>query len=301
MSLPPGVERDYPLARLDHGSRRGRRGAVRAAGVRARADRGARLGGRRGARGRGGRLGLEPAGRRRRAFRGLVLKLAGELAEIERDGHHLVLGAAPACRRPRPRPPAGAGRPSSSGSTSPAPSGAPCDERQRLRRRAGTGARVGGRLHRRRRRAQGPGGAGSPTAASSNLRLARSSRVPASLSEAEPAAVKAILAEMRRSAEAQPSGIKTFGSTFKNPDDARGGAHGGPAPRGRLPGAGGRGRQVLTPSTRTSSITGTATTADVLRVMAQAAGACTSASASSSSRRFRCSASRSIGRRGWTL
>lgn len=38
----------------------------------------------------------------------------------------------------------------------------------------------------------------------------------------DPTAIRATLAEMRRRRrEAQPSGIKTFGSTFKNPDDAR--------------------------------------------------------------------------------
>jgi UDP-N-acetylenolpyruvoylglucosamine reductase len=43
-----------------------------------------------------------------------------------------------------------------------------------------------------------------------------------SLSAADPAVVKATLGELRdRRREAQPSGIKTFGSTFKNPDDAR--------------------------------------------------------------------------------
>ncbi len=42
------------------------------------------------------------------------------------------------------------------------------------------------------------------------------------LSPAEPAAVKATLARMRgRRRAAQPSGIKTFGSTFTNPVDAR--------------------------------------------------------------------------------
>lgn len=42
------------------------------------------------------------------------------------------------------------------------------------------------------------------------------------LSEADPEQVKRTLAEMRaRRREAQPSGIKTFGSTFKNPDDPR--------------------------------------------------------------------------------
>jgi UDP-N-acetylenolpyruvoylglucosamine reductase len=42
------------------------------------------------------------------------------------------------------------------------------------------------------------------------------------LTPAPPAEVKATLAEMRaRRKAAQPSGIKTFGSTFKNPDDPR--------------------------------------------------------------------------------
>ncbi|HYI37005.1 MAG TPA: UDP-N-acetylmuramate dehydrogenase [Thermoleophilaceae bacterium] len=42
------------------------------------------------------------------------------------------------------------------------------------------------------------------------------------LEEADPADVKATLADMRaRRRAAQPSGIKTFGSTFKNPDDPR--------------------------------------------------------------------------------
>jgi len=44
------------------------------------------------------------------------------------------------------------------------------------------------------------------------------------LAPAEPAAVKASLADMRRRRhEAQPQGIRTFGSTFKNPDDPRAG------------------------------------------------------------------------------
>ena len=42
------------------------------------------------------------------------------------------------------------------------------------------------------------------------------------LNPAEPDSVKATLAEMRASRKAaQPSGIKTFGSTFKNPEDPR--------------------------------------------------------------------------------
>jgi UDP-N-acetylenolpyruvoylglucosamine reductase len=47
-------------------------------------------------------------------------------------------------------------------------------------------------------------------------------RASLQLVPAEVAAVKATLADMRaRRKAAQPSGIKTFGSTFKNPDDAR--------------------------------------------------------------------------------
>ncbi|MBO0767886.1 MAG: UDP-N-acetylmuramate dehydrogenase [Solirubrobacterales bacterium] len=42
------------------------------------------------------------------------------------------------------------------------------------------------------------------------------------LREADPASVKATLADLRgRRKESQPAGIKTFGSTFKNPDDPR--------------------------------------------------------------------------------
>ncbi len=47
-------------------------------------------------------------------------------------------------------------------------------------------------------------------------------RASFALTPAEPEQVKATLAEMRASRRAaQPSGIKTFGSTFKNPDDPR--------------------------------------------------------------------------------
>ena len=46
--------------------------------------------------------------------------------------------------------------------------------------------------------------------------------LPMVVGPAAPEAVKATLAEMRASRRAaQPSGIKTFGSTFKNPDDPR--------------------------------------------------------------------------------
>ena len=81
-------------------------------------------------------------------------------------------------------------------------------------------------------------------------------RVSFSLERQDPQTVKAALADLRgRRREAQPSGIKTFGSTFKNPDPD--------APRAacwRRPGA--RGCRSATPasarSTRTSSRTSAA-------------------------------------------
>ena len=71
-------------------------------------------------------------------------------------------------------------------------------------------------------RAPRPGGLGF-SYRHSNLRdgevVARASfRLP----PGDPDEIRATLASMRgRRREAQPSGIKTFGSTFKNPDDAR--------------------------------------------------------------------------------
>jgi len=47
-------------------------------------------------------------------------------------------------------------------------------------------------------------------------------RASFALHRSDPETVKAVLADLRaRRKEAQPSGVKTFGSTFKNPDDPR--------------------------------------------------------------------------------
>jgi UDP-N-acetylenolpyruvoylglucosamine reductase len=92
------------------------------------------------------------------------------------------------------------------------------------------------------------------------------------LAAADAETVKATLAEMRRRRhEAQPQGIKTFGSTFKNPDD--------PAAEGRSAGlllaeAGCNGLAVggarFAPKhANFIENTGTASTADVLAVMAE--------------------------------
>jgi UDP-N-acetylmuramate dehydrogenase len=93
------------------------------------------------------------------------------------------------------------------------------------------------------------------------------------LLEGDPADVKATMAEMRRRRkEAQPSGIKTFGSTFVNPDDPR--AEGRSA--GQLldaAGAGGLtvgGARLSPKHANFVENTGKATTADILAVMAAA-------------------------------
>jgi len=108
---------------------------------------------------------------------------------------------------------------------------------------------------------------------SSNLRPGEVvSRAAFALSEAEPEALKAILAEMRdKRREAQPAGIKTFGSTFKNPDDPR--AEGRTA--GQLLEAAGcqglalGGARFSPKHANFVENTGSATTADVLAVMAE--------------------------------
>jgi UDP-N-acetylenolpyruvoylglucosamine reductase len=89
---------------------------------------------------------------------------------------------------------------------------------------------------------------------------------------ADPGSVKATLAEMRRRRhEAQPQGIRTFGSTFKNPDDAR--AEGRSA--GMLLAEAGcnglaiGGARFALKHANFIENTGAATTADVLAVMAE--------------------------------
>jgi len=98
-------------------------------------------------------------------------------------------------------------------------------------------------------------------------------RASFALAEADPAEVKAAMGEMRgRRREAQPSGIKTFGSTFVNPDDPR--AEGRSA--GQLldaAGCGGleRGGARLSPKhANFVENAADASTADVLAVMAAA-------------------------------
>lgn len=98
------------------------------------------------------------------------------------------------------------------------------------------------------------------------------SRASFALTPGDPDEIRATLASMRgRRREAQPSGIKTFGSTFKNPDDER--AEGRSAGQ-LLEAAGCRGLQVggARFSEKHANFVenmGEATTADVLALMAE--------------------------------
>jgi UDP-N-acetylenolpyruvoylglucosamine reductase len=95
------------------------------------------------------------------------------------------------------------------------------------------------------------------------------------LARAEPAAVKATLEEMRRSRhEAQPQGIKTFGSTFKNPDGRAGTPVEGRSAGLLLSEAGCNGlalggARFAPKHANFIENTGDATTADVIAVMAE--------------------------------
>jgi UDP-N-acetylmuramate dehydrogenase len=108
---------------------------------------------------------------------------------------------------------------------------------------------------------------------SSNLRAGEVvARAALLLAEDDPAKVSATLAEMRRRRhEAQPQGIKTFGSTFKNPDDPR--AEGRTAglllAEAGCNGVGVGGARFAPKHANFIENTGTATTADVLAVMAE--------------------------------
>jgi UDP-N-acetylmuramate dehydrogenase len=222
MTVPPGVERDRSLARLT---------TVRTGGPAdwfARPESDERLaellawadgeGIDVGVLGSGSNLLVADEG-----FRGLVLKLGGDLAAIERDGERLRCGGG--ARLPK------------------AAAFAAAEGLSGLEFGVNIPGTVGGAV---RMNANAYGGdlsrvlesvdvatpAGTERRAPAELGFAyRSSglgpreivaRAVFKLDPAAPDAVRATLAELRRRRrEAQPSGVKTFGSTFKNPDDAR--------------------------------------------------------------------------------
>jgi UDP-N-acetylenolpyruvoylglucosamine reductase len=272
-AAPGGVERDYPLARLT---------TVRTGGT---ADWFARPGDEErltellawakeeglavGVVGSGSNLLVSDAG-----FRGLAIKLDGELAAIEREGDRLLCGGGA-------RLPSAAAKAAGWGLAG-------------LEFGVNIPGTVGGAV---KMNANAYGGQlaevlewvdvctaeGSDRRPPERLGFAyRSSnlrddelvaRASFRLGRGDSEAIKATMAGMRsRRHEAQPSGIKTFGSTFKNPDDERAG---GRTAGQLLEAAGCRGLRVggARLSEKHANFVenaGDATTADVLRLMATA-------------------------------
>jgi len=273
MTVPGGIERDFDLARLT---------TVRAGGP---AEMFARAGSEERlvellayARGVGAEVGVVGSGSNLLVaddgFRGLVLKLDGDLARIERDGERLLCGAAV-------RLPSAAARSAGWGLTG-------LEFGVNIPGSVGGAVRMnanayGGELAKTldwvtvctasgpERRAPGQLGF---SYRHSNLRDEEVvARAQFSLAPADPKTVKATLAEMRSNRrEAQPSGIKTFGSTFKNPDDERAD---GRSSGQLLDAAGCRGMRVggAYLSAKHANFVendGTATTADILALMSAA-------------------------------
>jgi UDP-N-acetylenolpyruvoylglucosamine reductase len=207
-------------------------------------------------------------------FRGLVLKLAGELATIEQDGTRVICGGGA-------RLPSAAARAAGWGLTG-------LEFGVNIPGTVGGAVRMnanayGGELGRvlewvtvctaRRAERRVPDELGFRYRGSAIGDREVVARAGFSLAESNPADVKSTMADMRRRRkEAQPSGIKTFGSTFMNPDDRR--------TEGRSAGqllddAGCRGLQIggarLSPKhANFVENAGDATTADILAVMAEA-------------------------------
>jgi UDP-N-acetylenolpyruvoylglucosamine reductase len=224
VSPPRGVEEDYPLARLTTirtggpGDFFARPGSPKALAelLGWASDAGVEVG----VVGSGSNLLIADEG-----FRGLVLKLNGSLATIEQEGQRLVCGggarlpqaAARAARAGLGGLEFGVNIPGTVGGA----------VRMNANAYGGDLARVLEWVE-----VTSAEGSGRRTPAQLGFRYRRSNLRPAeivthasfALAAAEPEAVKATLAEMRAARKAaQPSGIKTFGSTFKNPDDARAG------------------------------------------------------------------------------
>jgi UDP-N-acetylmuramate dehydrogenase len=156
-------------------------------------------------------------------FRGLALKLGGELATIEREGERVVCGGGY-------RFPSAAAKTAGWGLSG-------LEFGVNIPGTAGGAVRMnanayGGQLARVLEWVEVATGAGVERRGPDDLGFEyrrsnlREGEVVACasfhLAPADPEEIKATLASMReRRREAQPSGIKTFGSTFKNPEDER--------------------------------------------------------------------------------
>jgi UDP-N-acetylmuramate dehydrogenase len=221
-SSPPGVQRDYPLARLTTIRTGGPAELFARAGSHEElvrllgwaAEEGLEVG----VVGSGSNLLVADAG-----VRGLVLKLDGELSKIEIDGTRIECGG-------------GARLPSVSARAAQAGL-AGIEFGVNIPGTVGGAVRMnanayGGQLARVLQWVEVADRSGTSRRAPAELGFAyrRSNLEPGEivaraafgLDRADSASVKATLADMRaRRKAAQPSGIKTFGSTFKNPDDPR--------------------------------------------------------------------------------
>jgi UDP-N-acetylmuramate dehydrogenase len=223
MSAPPqGVQADYPLARLttvrtggdaDWFARPGDEAGLVAA-LRWAGEEGLPVG----MIGSGSNLLIADNG-----FHGLALKLNGELAQIERDGERVVCGGGY-------RFPSAAAKTAGWGLSG-------LEFGVNIPGTTGGAVRMnanayGGQLARVLEWVDVCTATGSErrtpdqlefTYRHSNLREGEVvARASFHLQPADPDEIRATLAEMRdRRREAQPSGIKTFGSTFKNPEDER--------------------------------------------------------------------------------
>jgi len=204
-------------------------------------------------------------------FHGLAIKLNGELAEFERDGQHLVAGGGA-------RLPSAAAKAASWGLSGlefginiPGTVGGAV--KMNANAYGGQLAQVlewvdvctaGGRERRQ------PDRLGF-TYRSSNLEQGEVvSRASFQLQPGEPVAIKETMGGMRgRRREAQPSGIKTFGSTFKNPDESEGRTAGQLLEEAGGQGLEHRGARFAPKHANFVENTGDATTADVLELMAE--------------------------------
>ncbi|MDQ2758992.1 MAG: UDP-N-acetylmuramate dehydrogenase [Actinomycetota bacterium] len=216
---PPGVQRDYPLARLTTIRTGGPADLFARAGTLGQLERllawSSREGIEVGVLGSGSNLLVADVG-----VRGLVVKLDKELSEIELEGTHLHCGAGA-------RLPAVAARAAQSGLSG-------IEFGVNIPGTVGGAVRMnanayGGELARVLEWVDVVSGSGTERRGPRELRFGyRRSALAAdeivaracfALSSAPSAQVKATLAQMRaRRKAAQPSGIKTFGSTFRNPD-----------------------------------------------------------------------------------
>ena len=158
-------------------------------------------------------------------LRGLALKLDGELATIERDGERLLCGGG--ARLPSASAKAagwglsglefGVNIPGTAGGAVKMNANAYGGQLAEVLEWVDVATAAG--IDRRRPEALGFAYRSSNLGAGEVV-----ARASFQLRPDDPGAIRARLEEMRgRRREAQPSGIKTFGSTFKNPDDERAG------------------------------------------------------------------------------